>query len=60
MYSLCRARHNDYVSSYATEAGLQPIQACMDVLKRTCDVVELILTEAGKLSLQTVSGHNPT
>jgi hypothetical protein len=44
----------DYISNYATEAGLQPIQACMDVLKRTCDAVELILTEAGKLSLQAV------
>jgi hypothetical protein len=45
----------DYISNYATEADLQPIQACMDVLKRTCDAVELILTETGKLSLQTVS-----
>ena len=45
----------EYVSHYAVDAGLQPIQACMDVLKRTCDAVELILTEAGKLSLQTVS-----
>jgi hypothetical protein len=45
----------DYISNYSQEAGLQPIQACMDVLKRTCDAVELIFTEAGKLSLQTVS-----
>lgn len=45
----------DYVSKYAQDAGLQPIQACTDVLKRTCDAVELILTEAGKLSLQGVT-----
>jgi hypothetical protein len=42
----------EYISKYINEAGLQPIQACMDVLKRTCEAVELILTEAGKLSLQ--------
>ena len=42
----------DYITHYADDAGLQPIQACMNVLKRTCDAVELILTEAGKLSLQ--------
>jgi hypothetical protein len=43
----------NYISRYAHEAGLQPIQACMNVLKRTCDAVELILTEAGRLSLQS-------
>jgi hypothetical protein len=42
----------EYIERYAEAAGLQPIQACMDVLKRTCEAVELILTEAGKLSLQ--------
>ena len=44
----------EYIERYAEAAGLQPIQACMDVLKRTCEAVELILTEAGKLSLQSV------
>ncbi|MDL5051996.1 ArdC family protein [Oscillatoria laete-virens NRMC-F 0139] len=47
----------DYVAHYAEEAGLQPIQACMNVLKRTCDAVELILTEAGKISLQQPIEH---
>lgn len=42
----------EYISKYINEAGIQPIQACMDVLKRTCEAVELILAEAGKLSLQ--------
>jgi len=45
----------DYIKHYADESGMQPIQACMNVLKRTCDAVELILTEAGKLSLQNAS-----
>jgi len=42
----------DYISKYASEAGLQPIQACMDVLKRTCEAVELILMDAEKLKKQ--------
>jgi len=49
----------DYIKHYADEAGLQPIQACMNVLKRTCDAVELILTEAGKISLQQPIEHAP-
>jgi N-terminal domain of anti-restriction factor ArdC len=44
----------EYIERYSEAAGLQPIQACMNVLKRTCEAVELILTEAGKLSLQDV------
>jgi len=40
----------DYISRYASDAGLQPIQACMDVLKRTCEAVALILNEASILS----------
>lgn len=44
----------EYIERYAEAAGLQPIQACMDVLKRACEAVELILTEAGRLSLQAV------
>lgn len=43
----------DYVAHYAEDAGLQSIQACMNVLKRTCDAVELILTEAGKISFSS-------
>jgi hypothetical protein len=42
-----------YVQAYAKEAGLSPLRACMDVLKRTCQAVNLLLTEAGKLALQT-------
>jgi hypothetical protein len=45
----------DYISRYALEAGLQPVQACMDVLKRTCDAVELILVEAGKLTMHATT-----
>ena len=41
----------DYVHSYAKEAGLEPVQACMSVLKRTCDAVNLLLSEAGKLAM---------
>jgi hypothetical protein len=40
-----------YVKTYADNAGIEPIQACMQVLKRTCDAVNLLLTEAGKLAL---------
>jgi len=40
-----------YVKSYADADGVEPIQACMQVLKRTCDAVNLLLTEAGKLAL---------
>ena len=38
----------DYLEAYAKDAGLEPIQACADVLKRTCDAVNLLLTEAEK------------
>jgi len=41
----------EYVESYAMEAGLEPVQACMSVLKRTCDAVNLLLLEAGKQAL---------
>ncbi len=40
-----------YVTHYANEAGLTPLQACTDVLKRTCDAVNLLLAEAGKFAL---------
>lgn len=41
----------EYVSNYAKEAGLTPLQACTETLKRTCDAVNLLLAEAGKLAL---------
>ena len=41
----------DYVQSYAQEAGLEPLQACMSVLKRTCEAVNLLLSEAGKMAM---------
>jgi hypothetical protein len=40
----------EYVQGYAMEAGLEPVQACMAVLKRTCDAVNLLLSEAGKVA----------
>ena len=42
----------EYVKHYAQDAGKEPVQACMDVLKRTCEAVNLLLTEAGKISLE--------
>ena len=41
----------EYVQAYAQEVGLEPVQACMSVLKRTCDAVNLLLSEAGKLAM---------
>jgi hypothetical protein len=41
----------EYVKSYAEEAGISPLQACIDVLKRTCDAVKLLLVEADSLKL---------
>ncbi len=40
----------DYISKYATTASIEPVKACMDVLKRTCEAVELILKTADELS----------
>ena len=42
-----------YVEAYAKDAGLEPIQACTDVLKRICDAVNLLLSEAEKLVVTT-------
>ena len=39
----------DYVQRYATDAGIEPVAACQRVLKRTCDVVALILDTADGL-----------
>ena len=43
-----RAGAWDYIEKYALAAGITPLAACMDVLKRTCDAVSLILAEAEK------------
>ena len=42
----------EYVQHYAEDAGKESLQACMDVLKRTCEAVNLLLTEAGKITLE--------
>ncbi len=42
-----------YIQKYATTASIDPIKACMDVLKRTCEAVTMILDEAEKC--QTVA-----
>lgn len=39
-----------YVNAYAEEAKIQPVQACMDVIKRTCDAVEFLCSEADKVA----------
>jgi hypothetical protein len=39
-----------YVSAYAKDAGIEPLSACMQVLKRACDCVALILDTAEKLT----------
>ncbi|HEY2838377.1 MAG TPA: hypothetical protein VGJ26_04470, partial [Pirellulales bacterium] len=39
-----------YVSAYAKAAEIEPLAACMAVLKRACDCVALILDEAEKLA----------
>ena len=40
----------EYIKKYATTAGIEPVKACMDVLKRTCEAVALILATADELS----------
>ena len=39
----------EYVSKYAEDAKLQPIQACMKVLNRVCKAVALVLETASEL-----------
>ena len=39
-----------YVSRYAEDAEIEPVQACMNVLKRTCEAVNLLLAEAENIS----------
>lgn len=38
-----------YIAAYATDAGIEPIRACMQVLNRVCEAVDLILTTAETL-----------
>ena len=38
-----------YIQKYATDAKIEPIKACMDVLKRTCEAVSTILDRAWDL-----------
>lgn len=45
----------NYISRYATTAKIEPIKACMDVLKRTCDAVALILKTAAELGDKSVA-----
>ena len=45
----------EYVKSYADKAKMEPAQACMEVLKRTCEAVALLLEEAEKLKRSEVS-----
>ena len=52
-YEADRGGCYEYVMSYAQDAGLEPVQACMSVLKRTCDAVNLLLSEAGKVAMST-------
>jgi hypothetical protein len=39
---------------------MEPVQACMDVLKRTCDAVNLLLLEAEKLTPSSVREYEAT
>ena len=40
----------DYIKSYANTANISPIKACLDVVKRTCEAVALILEAAADLT----------
>lgn len=46
-----------YISKYAKSAKIEPVKACMDVLKRTCKAVELILKTTDEMSAK---GMTPT
>jgi len=43
----------DYIKSYAATAKITPIKACLDVVKRTCEAVALILETAASLEVST-------
>jgi len=40
----------EYIGKYASTAGIEPVKACMDCLKRTCEAVALILEAAEKIN----------
>jgi len=45
----------EYVQSYASDAGIEPITACQGALKRTCGAVALILDTAEALAGEEVA-----
>lgn len=45
----------DYIGKYARGAKIEPIKACLDVLKRTCDAVAMILKTAAELGDTSVA-----
>jgi hypothetical protein len=49
-----------YIERYAQIAEIPAVQACMDVLKRTCEAVNLLLAEAGKLALSQEAENKVT
>jgi hypothetical protein len=49
-YTSDRGACFEYIRAYAMDAGIEPVQACMTVLKRTCDAVNLLLSAAEKLT----------
>jgi hypothetical protein len=48
-----------YIKNYAEAAEIEPMQACMDVLSRTCEAVNLILAEAEKIELNLIKVNEP-
>ncbi|MCW8132663.1 MAG: hypothetical protein KIS92_20110 [Planctomycetota bacterium] len=44
-----------YISGYCQREGKDPVAACMQVLKRTCDAVNLIFSEAERLQGKPVA-----
>ena len=45
----------EYVTAYATDAGIEPVTACQRVLKRMCEAVALILDTAETLAVEEVA-----
>lgn len=45
-----------YIAAHACDAGIEPINACLTVLKRVCDAVDLILTTAETIKAAGVAG----
>ncbi len=43
----------NYIKKYATTAKIEPVKACMDCLKRTCEAVAAILEQATNLSCKS-------